>query len=1242
MLDLIRNTISWEKLYTHNKEECRISITKATVNKSGDTLKLAIKLNFIIPESDIDDIKKAISCKVEGLTRIDFVFEYEDLILPPEEIIRLYLPHMIREVNGKYTAITNTIIPEEFFYEPSTGGAPGTTTIYVLGDTAAEKLNEHLASKFSGLLNEKFGMRTSVCFENHKERYDETLEARRVQVFQELKATEEKQREASKKIKPVSPKANFASEKGILGKPIKEEIVSISSLNVEMGKAAVKGILFKKDVRSIKSDKRMVSLLITDKTTSLCCKLFCSDEKWKELDEKLENGSSIKVLGQPEWDTFDNTLVLKTLAIEIGATTLREDTAPVKRVELHCHTKMSENDGLNDVSNLLKTVAAWGQDAIAITDHGVVHAFPEAFHALHDKGHPVDLKVIYGMEGYLYDDTGREGSFEVKGNAYHIILLAKNQKGLRNLYELVSESHLNYVYKKRPRIPKSLLASKREGIIIGSACEAGEFFTALINGKSDKEVKQIADFYDYLEIMPLVNNQFLIDKGKLADKEQLKELNRITVRIGKEIGKPVVATTDSHYTDPEDAIYRKIIQTGQGYKDAEGGKGLYLRTTQEMLDEFSYLGEEIAYEVVVSNTRLIADTVEVLRPVPVGKYPPKIKDADKILRDACMQKAHSIYGDPLPEEIDARLEKELKSIIGNGYAVMYVSAKMLVEKSLDDGYLVGSRGSVGSSFAATMAGITEVNPLPPHYVCPECKHFEWGDNKSYDCGVDMPIKTCEACGTIMDQLGFSIPFETFLGFEGDKEPDIDLNFAGEYQGTAHKYVEEIFGKGNVFKAGTIGTIKSRTAYGYVKKYFEETGTSTNKWEIERLTEGCTEIRRTTGQHPGGIIIVPEGHDIHEFCPVQHPANDMNTEIITTHFDYHSIDQNLLKLDILGHDVPSQIRHLQDMTGLDPLKVPLHDDKVNSLFTSTEALDIKNPEYKFLHGTYGIPEFGTEFVRRMLDDTKPTRFADLVRISGFSHGTDVWNNNASEFIKNGMATMNDAISTRDDIMNYLILKGLPNKDAFKIMEGVRKGKGVSDEYVALMERNGIPGWYIESCRRIKYMFPRAHAVAYVMMSYRIAYYKVYYPAEFYAAYFTVKRDDFNSDLIHTGVRGAMERIQELNSKGKAATDKEKNEVTVLEVMYEMFSRGLEFLPARLGISDAMKFNAEAGKVRIPLAAMSGVGEAAARMICCEFDLKPFETVDELRERSKANQTAVEAMKNHGVLEGLPESDQLSLF
>jgi len=634
--------------------------------------------------------------------------------------------------------------------------------------------------------------------------------------------------------------------------------------------------------------------------------------------------------------------------------------------------------------------------------------------------------------------------------------------------------------------------------------------------------------------------------------------------------------------------------------------------------------------------------VEILRPVPVGKFPPKIENADKILREACLLKAHSIYGDPLPPEIKARLDKELESIIGNGYAVMYVSAKMLVEKSLSDGYLVGSRGSVGSSFAATMAGITEVNPLPPHYVCSNCKHFEWGDNKSYDCGVDMPEKACPACGTTMDKLGFSIPFETFLGFEGDKEPDIDLNFAGEYQGTAHKYVEEIFGKGNVFKAGTIGTIKSRTAYGYVKKYFEEKGISTNKWEIERLTEGCTEIRRTTGQHPGGIIIVPEGHDIHEFCPVQHPANDMNTEIVTTHFDYHSIDQNLLKLDILGHDVPSQIRHLQDMTGLDPLKVPLHDEKVNSLFTGTAALNISNPEYKFQHGTYGIPEFGTEFVRRMLDDTKPTRFADLVRISGFSHGTDVWNNNASEFIKSGVATMNDAISTRDDIMNYLILKGLPNKDAFKIMEGVRKGKGVSEEHVALMKRNSVPDWYIESCRRIKYMFPRAHAVAYVMMSYRIAYYKVYYPAEFYAAYFTVKRDDFNSDLIHTGARGVMQRIEELNSKGKSATDKDKNEITALEVMYEMFSRDLQFLPARLGISDAMKFQAEDGKVRIPIAAMSGVGESAARMICGEYEIRPFETVEELRDRSKANQTAVEAMKIHGVLDGLPESDQLSLF
>ncbi|MDO4860877.1 MAG: PolC-type DNA polymerase III, partial [Bacillota bacterium] len=638
----------------------------------------------------------------------------------------------------------------------------------------------------------------------------------------------------------------------------------------------------------------------------------------------------------------------------------------------------------------------------------------------------------------------------------------------------------------------------------------------------------------------------------------------------------------------------------------------------------------------------IADEIEDIVPIAQGKFPPKIENADEILRTKCIERAEAIYGSPLPEPIEVRLNKELDSIISNGYAVMYVSAEMLVQKSLSDGFLVGSRGSVGSSFAATMAGITEVNPLKPHYICPNCKHLEWGDENEYDCGIDMPEKNCPECGTKMNQDGFTIPFETFLGFEGDKEPDIDLNFAGEYQATAQKYVEEIFGSGNVFKAGTIGTIMDKTAFGFVKKYAEEKNIPMNKYETERLLKGCVGVKRTTGQHPGGIIIVPEGKEIYEFCPVQHPANDVNTDIITTHFDYHSIDENLLKLDILGHDAPSMIRQLQDMTGIDPLTVPLKDEKVNGIFNGIEGLDIKAENYQFTHGSYGIPEFGTRFVRQMLDDTKPERFGDLVRISGFSHGTNVWLDNAQRFIREGKATTQEAISTRDDIMNYLILKDVPNNKAFKIMEKVRKGKGLAEEEEELMREHDVPEWYIESCQLISYMFPRAHAVAYVIMSYRIAWYKVYYPREFYAVQFTAKINDFNWDVIKRGPQAILDRIEAVQRKGRNALPKEIDEIVPFELAYEMYCRGFEFSPPALDDSKAVHFTVKDGKVQVPLCALSGVGESAGRAIETEFAKKKFSTVEELQTRAGVNKTAIEALRENGLLDDLPESDQISMF
>lgn len=1241
MQEAIIKRISWDRIGEEYKEAGKVLLEKGRVSTNGEVLTLWILSNLIIPYENLKVIEKDIISEVPSLKEVVFKISYEEIILPPSKIASLYLPYIVDEINcegnmlGKFIYFED-LQTEEILLE---GGKKEELRldIPVLGENIRDSLEKDNKKIFELVYMERFGIKVKVNFFHHEKAYEKTKDETRAKIFEELKAAEERQKKASKKRK------NPWEVKDVFGKNIRGEAINISEIDLEHKKAIVSGRLFKKDVRTIKNNRKLVNLLISDKSSSICCRLFLTEEKWEDLDLKLEKDDYIKVEGEPEWDTFENTLILKTKAIMRENPVLREDLSDEKRIELHCHTKMSENDGLNDIKDLLFTVSSWGQEGVAITDHGVVQAFPEAFQLLQKHKDELDLKIIYGMEGYLYDDSqGKEGGGLSRENSYHIVLLAMNQKGLRNLYELVSESHLNHLYYKRPRIPKSFLKEKREGLLLGSACEAGEVFTALTKNKSDEELKEIASFYDYLEVMPLINNKFMIEKGMVESEEDLKSFNFKLVKLGEDLDIPVVATTDSHYKEPEDAVYRTIIQAGQGYKDAEDNKGLYLRTTEEMLEEFSYMGQEKAYELVVTNTRKIFEKIEDIQPIPKGKFPPKIEDADEILTKSCYDKAQSIYGKPLPESIKARLDKELESITGNGYAVMYVSAKMLVEKSLEDGYLVGSRGSVGSSFAATMAGITEVNPLYPHYVCPKCKYLEWGDIEKYDCGVDMPEKVCPGCGGNMERMGFSIPFETFLGFDGDKEPDIDLNFAGEYQATAHKYVEEIFGKENVFKAGTIGTIQDRTAYGYVKKYHEEKGKSVNKWEVERLVAGCTRIRRTTGQHPGGIIIVPRGNNIHEFCPVQRPANDNSTDIVTTHFDYHSLEKNLLKLDLLGHDVPSLLRHLQDLTGVNPLSLPLNDTKVNALFTSTDVLNIKEKKYEFSHGTYGIPEFGTEFVRRMLEDTSPSSFADLVRISGFSHGTDVWNNNARELIKSGVATLKDAISTRDDIMNYLLLKGVSNKDAFNIMESVRKGKGLTEKEEKLMREKGVKDWYIESCKKIKYMFPRAHAVAYVMMSYRIAYYKVYYPEAFYAAFFTAKKDDFDSAKVDKKAIDIFREIKNLEGKGKTLTDKEKNEVILMEVMYEMFSRGFAFLHPRFGISDPLKFTLEDKGIRLPLSAVAGLGENAAKIIAAEYSLKPYASIDDLRERGRANNTAIDSLRFHGTLGDMPESDQMTIF
>lgn len=1264
MLGIFNEMIDYNRLGDYSRNDFGFEITRAAISKETAVLSVSVTLNFIIPYDNHLKIAEAIKERMPMLSKVKMIYTYNDVKLKKADIVRLAIPHIIEEINGSYASVTKTIRTEEFIFDGEN------LTITALGETAVEKLNRDVAVLFKNFYADKFGIEVNVHFVNDSESCRKALEDKDKDVIAEAMNVMAAAQAASENGERKNTKTNSGTQKYgeyggasgderrmgrqrrdryepvngniIMGKAVNGEATDIRSITSESGIVIIEGTVFRKDCRTIKNDKRLVTLLVTDKKTSICVKCFVLPQKWDDIDENIKDGTFVRIRGEAQWDTFENTLIIMARDIEKGEVKKRQDNAPRKRVELHVHTKMSRMDGLNEIKTLVHTCGAWGFPAMAITDHGVVQAFPDAAHAA--EKYP-DMKIIYGMEGYVFDDfdcINENGEIDYKKKpTNHIIILAKNQTGLKNLYKLVSYSHLNYFY-KRPRLPKSVITAHREGLIIGSACEAGEVFRAVFEQKPEEEIDRIASFYDYLEIQPLTNNQFMIENGSVADKEGLRELNRKIVALGDKLGKPVVATTDSHYLEPEDAIYRQILLAGQGFGD-EGGQGLYMRTTEEMLEEFSYLGSDVAEKIVIDNTNLIADMVERIKPVPAEKFPPKIENAAEKLREKCMARAHEIYGDPLPPEISERLEAELVPIIREGYAVMYIAAEMLVQKSLSDGYLVGSRGSVGSSFAATMAGITEVNPLPPHYICPNCKHLEWGDQNEYDCGVDMPEKNCPVCGTKYKQEGFTIPFQTFLGFEADKEPDIDLNFAGEYQPVAHKYVDEIFGSKNVFKAGTIGTVADKTAYGFVMKYHEERQLPINKYEADRLAKECTGVKRTTGQHPGGIIIVPDDHEIYEFCPVQHPANDVNSDIITTHFDYHSIDQNLLKLDILGHDVPSIIRHLQDMTGLDPIKdVPLKDEKVNSIFLSADALDIKDDDYRFVHGTFGIPEFGTKFTRQMLDDTQPTRFADFVRISGFSHGTDVWINNAQEFIKSGEATIKDAISTRDDIMNYLILKGLPKKSAFTIMEKVRKGKGVTDDEAALMEEHDVPEWYIESCRRIKYMFPRAHAVAYVMMSYRVAYFKVYYPAEFYAAYFTTKVADFDADVILKGKQAVLDAMDAIIAKGKNAAKKEEDAVIVYEVAYEMYARGYEFCDAILGESQALRFMVKDGRVLLPYVALPGVGEQAAKQFFEENEKKPFETIEEAQTRAGINKTAIEAFKLHGVFKGMPETDQLSLF
>ncbi|MGI6177712.1 MAG: PolC-type DNA polymerase III [Eubacterium sp.] len=1271
--------IDFEKAGVEDPGKCRIDARDSYIDSRTGVLKAKLDLNFVIPFDDLPKIKDALASASDDITDVQVFWHCSDAISPVDKTVAAFLPYAIKIANGEYVTITRCIIPDKVRV------SDGVCYIGAMGKVAAESLNAKLSGLFCALIKKFLSLDLKVVFENEEETLRETARTLEEQNEKDLKQLLEDNKARAEKAKKIlksegekAKKEGYGGEAGggakgknyyarrnskrneinapaqgdiLVGtQELTGAITPMREITPESSDVTIEGKVFDIDCRAIKSGSKLVTICVTDNHTSLAAKMFLNSEKWAELESNLEPGNYVKIHGDAEWDTYDNMLTVKADGIQRGEAKVRvEKYEGRKRVELHCHTKMSAMDAISDVKNIVATAARWGQPAVAITDHGVVQSFPDAADMADklakDKNDPKNIKVIYGMEGYVFDDSDcrrEDGTIEYKRKpTYHIILLAATQDGLKNLYKLVSISHLDYFY-KRPRLPKSVLAEHREGLIIGSACQAGEVYQSIVRGDDDEELDKVASFYDYLEIQPLINNRFMIAEGT-ADEEQLRENNRRIIECGRRLGKLTVATTDAHYENPEDAIYRDIIQAGMGYDKTESGEGLYLRTTEEMLGEFSYLGEDLAYEVVVENTNKIADMVaEGIMPVPKGKYPPKIPHAEETLRDTCMTRAKELYGDPLPDVIQDRLDTELNSIIGNGYAVMYVSAQMLVKKSLDDGYLVGSRGSVGSSFAATMAGITEVNPLPPHYRCPKCRRVEWGDPDKYEVGADMPDKDCPDCGTKMVKDGFSIPFATFLGFKGDKEPDIDLNFAGEEQPVAHRYCGTIFGEKNVYKAGTVLSIKEDTAKNFVRKYAESRNLPLSPTELTRLAKGCIGVKRTTGQHPGGIVIVPDDHDIIEFCPVQRPANSTDSDIVTTHFDYHKIDKNLLKLDILGHNIPSMIRQLQDMTGIDPLSIDLGDKKVLSIFRGTEALDIKDPDYRFVHGTYAIPEFGTHFVRQMLDDVVPERFGDLVKISGFSHGTDVWKNNAQDYIKNGTATIDEVISTRDDIMRYLIKKGLPNEASFKIMEDVRKNRPLKEEQLEMMHEHGVPQWYIDSCDKLQYLFPRAHAAAYVMMSFRMAWFKVYYPLQFYATVFTASSAAFDADTIFKGKQACLDGIDAIAAMGKNATAKDKDKSDVFEIAYEMYARGYEFGMPKLGVSDAVRFTVADDKVVPAFSALEGLGESAAKSLVEAYNEKPFETVEEAVTRAKLNKKAVETLRKYGVFDGMQETDQISFL
>ena len=1408
-----------------------VTIKNVAIFKKSRRLEIKAASSRLIPAQLVSQVEQSVAVAC-GFDIMEIKLRY-NLQLPIEQIISQYWDSIIYKVNSK-VALSRGIL-SGCNWELNKGRLSvklKTRGVQILETQECDRIIEDF-------LRDSFGAEIQVGFlelpldDDHREVYLEFKESEEAKALTISASEAANGKTGSKKAR----KKDTGSDTGILdivlGKSINDSCMKMSEVTQDSGRVAVSGDISNVAFREIRGGRYLCSFDITDYTSSVTVKFFLLKDDLELRKEQLKDGICLKLRGEAQYDKYSRDLALLATDIVEIEKEQKRDTAEVKRVELHLHTQMSSMDAVTPAVELVKRAASWGHKAVAITDHGVAQAYPDACSAAKKN----NIKIIYGIECYLLDDkppvvynydhqlpgyplSGGFAVFDIettglysdrdkiteigavkiedglitdtfstfvnpgipipdfitkltgitdsmvagapameqaldgflafvgqlpvvahnatfdtgfikynarlynrsfdnvivdtlqlsrnmfpelgkyklnlvakhlgvklenhhravndaeatahiflkclnilkgkgvesvegidkafnsnfdfrKAETFHAIILVKNKTGLKNLYRIISESHLNYFYKK-PRVPKSLYLKYSEGLMTGSACEAGELYTAVLGKRNQEELEKIARFYDYLEIQPIGNNRFLIDSGRVSGNEELQDLNRRIVELGKKLDKPVVATCDVHFMDPGDEVFRRILMAGQGYSDADRQAPLYFRTTGEMLEEFSYLGAELANEVVIYNTNKIADMIEEVIPVPLGTYPPKIEGAEKDIEELAYGKAREVYGDPLPQIVGERLEKELNSIIKNGFAVMYLVAQKLVAKSNSEGYIVGSRGSVGSSLAATMCGITEVNPLSPHYICKQCKHSEFITDGSVGSGFDLPSKNCPECGAPLKTDGHDIPFETFLGFDGDKAPDIDLNFSGEYQARAHKYTEELFGKGNVFRAGTIASVAEKTAYGFVKKYMDDKGTPVTNAEINRLVKGCTGIKKTTGQHPGGIIVIPEGNEVYDFTPIQRPADDTESEITTTHFDFHSLHDTILKLDILGHDDPTMIRMLEDLTGVKVQDVPVNDEKVMELFLSTEPLGVKPKDISSEVGTFALPEFGTRFVRQMLLDTRPKSFSDLLQISGLSHGTDVWLNNAQELVRNGTCNISEVIGTRDNIMVYLMYRGLPPKNAFKIMEDVRKGRGLKAEYEEEMRKCSVPDWYIESCKKIKYMFPKAHAAAYVLTALRIGWYKVYRPEAFYVTYFTVRADEFDAELMTHGQERVRSKIAEFEKLGNNCSAKEKNVLTILEVANEMYARGIKFLPVDLYKSDAYKFLITAEGIRPPLNTLQGLGATAAKNIVDARGNGEFLSMEDLRQKARISKAVVEILQQHGCLYGVPESSQMSLF